>query len=181
MTAATLRALYLERELEVARTVLTAFVIHKAESTAAKVGFRWKPTRTAPGTFEDLNLAFKHSVESGAPLPISSENSASVIYTTRAANFAMRFWHDVSHVRLALSFDVVDELELGLWHLEHVKHAGFDESGTVYRLLHADLVGQSQLLAYAGRFPLDQRRFVVESSRIGVDAAVLDEACRGDG
>jgi hypothetical protein len=181
MTFRTFKQIYDQRELEVASAVLTGFVIHKAEATSTKVGFRWKPTKKAPSTYEDLKLAFKNSEETGEPLPVSSENSSSVIYTTKAANFAMRFWHDVSHVRLGLTFDVVDELELGLWHLEHIKHAGFNESSTVYRLFHADLVGQSQLMAYAGRFPIDQRRFVTESARCGVDTAVLDEARRNAG
>jgi hypothetical protein len=150
----------------------------QALATAEEVGFTWKADPDAPGRYNQLRLAVTISMQTGKPLPISSENNDSIIYLTAEANLAYRFWHDVNHVRLNLTFGVVDELELALWHLAVLEAAGFTKETLSWQMLHADLVGQVQLMALTRRFPLDQARFVNSCLVSGVDVALLEEARR---
>ena len=99
-------------------------------------------TPDAANSYPALCQAFAHSAATGAPLPISSDNSEAVIYNTPSVNGALRFWHDANHVRRDLSFNLVDELELSLWHLHELEAAGHPRGSLVWRLLHADLTGQ---------------------------------------
>ena len=168
----------LSYELQAARQTLTEFVREQANKAAADLGFGYVAQPGAPHTFERLERAFEQSAQSGDPLPVSNEHSGSVIFTDPAVNFAMRFWHDVNHVRRQLSFHLVDELELSLWHLSVLEAAGFPPNGLEWQLLHADLVGQVYVMSLVRRFPLDQKRFAEGCVGSGFDRAVLDEARR---
>jgi hypothetical protein len=84
--------------------------------------------------------------------------------------------HDVNHVQRQLSFQLVDELELALWHLHVLEGADFAPKSVPWRLLHADLVGQAQLMALTRRFPLDQQRFVNSCLVDGFEQALITEA-----
>lgn len=164
------------QELTEAKLHLTRFVLRKAIDTAQTMGFSYTPTPDAPSTYEELVIAFDRSALTGAPLPISSLHCDNVIYADGMTNVAMRFWHDVHHVRHGLSFSLSDELELGLWHLEQLKQAGFDQDSTVAKMMRIDLLGQNYLQGIAKRFPLDQKRFVMRCLELGLDEGVLEEA-----
>jgi hypothetical protein len=163
-----------------AADVLSAFIEQAAEETAAEVGFGYALTADAPNTFGWLSQAYANSVATGAPLPISNENSDDVIYTPARVNGALRFWHDVNHVRRQLDFGLVDELELSLWHLSELEKAGHPRGCLVWRLLHADLTGQAYVQAFARRFPFDQKRFVTGCVTAGFDHGLLAELRSGD-
>jgi hypothetical protein len=165
-------------EFQAARQALTEFVREQASKAAADLGFGYVAQTDAPHTLESLKRAFEQSSQSGAPLPVSNEHSGSVIFTDPAVNFAMRFWHDVNHVGRQLTFDLVDELELSLWHLSVLEAAGFPPDGWEWQLLHADLVGQVYVMSLTRRFPLDQKRFAEGCIGSGFDRAILDEARR---
>ncbi len=162
----------------VARQNLTRFVTQQAEEAQAALGFGYRACAEAPSTFDNLRRAFEQSVRTGEPLPVSDEHSASVIFTDPAANFSLRFWHDVNHVRRRLTFALVDELELSLFHLSVLVKAGFPECSLEWQLLHADLIGQVYLMSLTRRFPLDQQRFGLACLSEGFDRALLDEAWR---
>jgi hypothetical protein len=162
-------------DIAAASDLVSAFVERAAHRTAEEVGFGYVPTPDAPNTYPTLLSAFEHSVKTGAPLPISSDNSDAVIYRPASANFALRFWHDVNHVRRGLTFDLVDELELSLWHLGELETAGHERGSLVWRLLHADLTGQAYVQAFTARFPFDQRRFVTGCVTAGFDHGLLHE------
>ena len=174
----TFAARYAAAELQLAREVLSEFVLERAQATAERVGFKWLPTPDAPDRYGPLVAAVQHSQATGDPLPISSANSDSVIYTSSEVNIAWRFWHDVHHVQLALSFTSVDELALALWHLGELEAAGFARVSLPWRLLHADLVGQAQLWAFTRRYSSDQARFVRACIAQGFDHGLLEEARR---
>lgn len=174
---ATVTAVILD-EFQQAREILGRFVEHQAQRTAAEVGFGYTPTPNAPSTYPALQEAFERSAATGDPLPISSENSDDVIYTLPTINGALRFWHDVNHVRRRLDFGLVDELELSLWHLGELEAAGHEPGSLVWRLLHADLTGQAYVQAFAQRFPFDQQRFVTGCVTAGFDHGLLDELRR---
>lgn len=124
-----------------AMTDLGRFIIEQAEEAAAQVGFHWVARAAAPENYMELQGAFRHSRETGEPLPVSSAHSDSVIYVTPRVNFAMRFWHDVRHVQTGLTFDLVDELELAQIQLQEAEAAGIRRHDQAWRLLHADLAG----------------------------------------
>lgn len=161
-------------EITMASDTLSHFVIEQAGMAERDIGFGFVLTSNAPNTYETLLAAFEHSWTSGEPLPISNENSDAV-YTDPSANVALRFWHDVNHVRRRLSFDLIDELELSLWHLGELEKAGHPPNSLVWRLMHADLTGQTYVQAFARRFPADQRRFVRGCVAAGFDHGLLDE------
>nr|WP_090344906.1 hypothetical protein [Mycolicibacterium malmesburyense]CRL76780.1 hypothetical protein CPGR_04088 [Mycolicibacterium malmesburyense] len=162
-------------EIVEAVDVLSGFIEEAARRTADEVGFGYVLVPDAPNTFSALTEAFERSVTNGVPLPISSDNSDAVIYSRPTVNSALRFWHDVNHVRHRLSFDLVDELELSLWHLGQLEAIGYERGSLVWRLLHADLTGQAYVQAFARRFPFDQRRFVEGCVTAGFDHGLLTE------
>jgi hypothetical protein len=157
-------------------STLSQFVVAEADKVAAEVGFSYQPGPEASCQFATLQRTFAACAQTGEPLLVSDENSDSVIFRPPSVNFAMRFWHDVSHVRRNLTFDLVDELELSLWHLSVLEAAGYPPSCLVWQLLHADLVGQVYVMSLTRRFPLDQRRFAEGCISASFDQAVLDEA-----
>ena len=173
-----LRVRHGSRELTLAREVLTEFVCCQAERTRQKLGFGWVAQVEAPSTYDELCSAYERSYTTGQPLPISSENTEAIIYTSTEANISMRFWHDVNHVRHQLTFDLDDELELGLWHLSVLEAAGFDRDTLLWKLLHADLIGQAHVMAFTQRFPIDQERFVTLCVLDGFDRGLLYEVRR---
>lgn len=159
---------------------LSGFIDKAAARTADEIGFGYVLTPDAPNTFGTLTAAYAHSVATGDPLPISSENSDDVIYHPASVNGALRFWHDVNHIRRRLDFGLVDELELSLWHLGELENAGYRRGSLVWRLLHADLTGQAYVQAFAHRFPFDQRRFVTGCVTAGFDHGLLAELRNGE-
>lgn len=167
-------------EIAAANDALSAFVTHAAEQTAKEVGFGYVLRQDAPNTYPALVAAFRHSLRTGAPLPISSENSDDVIYTPPSTNAQLRYWHDVAHIRRRLDFTLVDELELSLWHLGELEKAGHPPGSLVWRLLHADLTGQAYVQAFARRFPFHQRRFVTGCVTAGFDRGLLAELRRSE-
>ncbi|OKH75839.1 hypothetical protein EB72_08485 [Mycobacterium sp. SWH-M1] len=175
MTALDDRPDALDRHLAVAAEVLGGFIQQAAARTAEEVGFSYVLAAEAPNTYPALIEAYARSVATGQPLPISSSNSDDVIYTPPSVNGALRFWHDINHVRRRLDFGLGDELELSLWHLGELERAGHPPGSLVWRLLHADLTGQAYVQAFAKRFPFDQRRFVQVCVTAGFDHGLLIE------
>jgi hypothetical protein len=165
-------------EFEHARQALSRFVMEQAEKAAGDLGFGWIPDPDAPNVYTDLCDAFQRSRAVGVPLPVSSLHNDAVIYTTPEVNLAMRFWHDVNHVQQRLTFNLVEELELALWHLGVLSAEGFDENSTAWKLLHADLVGQVYYMGITRQFPDDQRRFAGGCIDLGFDRGLLAEARR---
>jgi len=169
---------YRARELQLARETLSEFVLTQAEQTRLEVGFGWIPRPDAPSKFDILRATFERAACSGEPLPVSDEHCDSVIFTGPRVNFALRYWHDVNHVRRNLTFDLTDELELSLWHLSVLEASGFGRGTLVWQLLHVDLVGQVYVMALSRRFPLDQARFAGDCIHDGFDQGVLAEIRR---
>lgn len=165
-------------ELAEARQLLSAFIVTHADATVERLGFGWKPTAEAPSTYQQLRGALAHSLVTGEPLPVSDEHSGSVIYTRPDVNYAFRFWHDISHVQHGLSFELPDELELALWHLDVLRRGSVAPGDLQYRLLEADLVGQLLLMGLAKRFPYDQESFVLDCAERGLEQGLLAEIRR---
>lgn len=161
-----------------ARRDLSAFIRDRALETKQAVGFGWVGVPAAPDTYQQLRGAWHYSKATGAPLPVSNLFCDSVIYLEPSDNLAFRFWHDVHHVQLGLSFALPDELELALWHLDQLQAAGHPRGTLTYQLLEADLVGQVLIMAVGGRFPFDQMTFVQACADGGLTTGVLAELRR---
>lgn len=164
--------------LQQARKNLSQFVRTRAADAAAELGFRWVGVADAPSTYPQLRLAYKHSRQSGDPLPISNLYCTDTIFTEPDDNVAFRFWHDTSHCRLNLTFSLPDEWRLTMHHLAQLEQAGFGPGTDEYQLLRLDLLGQIILLGIAGRFPLNQGQFTRTCAQLGLDAGVLAELGR---
>lgn len=154
---------------------LSDLILSAAATTQGLVGFGWVARPDAPGSYPDLVAAVERSVRTGEPLPVSDENSESVIYVHPDVNLALRYWHDVSHVLRGLDFTPPQELQLAQVHLGVLETGGYDRETLVWRLLHADLVGQVYLSAVGKRFPADQAAFVWRCLEHGPETAVLVE------
>lgn len=167
----------LDTAIRQARQTLSFVVEAEAGRTAAEIGFGWAPDSAAPDRDDVLRAAYEHSAGTGEALPVSDLFCESTIYTDPKTNMAFRFWHDVSHVRQGLSFGLVDELELAIWHLHQLEQHGHGPGTVTWDLLRADLIGQIYVMGLVQRFPLVQDRFVLDCVRRGLDAGVLAE-CR---
>lgn len=168
-------------ETMLARIAISKFVRRTAKATAAEVGFGWIATEQAPSTYQQLRGAYAASLTTGQPLPVSSLNNDSSVFMRPEDNLALRFWHDVHHVRFGLSFALADELELASWQLAEAEKAGFRRGSLAYRLLEADHVGQLLMQALGERFPFNQEAFCLTYARHGAVLGLFAELRRVPG
>lgn len=161
-----------------ARINLSRFVREQAEHAARELGFGWIGVADAPSTYPQLRGAFAHSTATAEPLPISNLYCDDTIFMEPDDNVAFRFWHDVSHCRLGLSFSLPDEWELSLWHLAQLNAAGLGPKTREYELFRLDALGQIILLALVERFPFNQGEFARTCADVGLDAGILAELRR---
>ena len=163
------------QDIEVARRNLSAFVLNQAEQTAHGAGFGWEARADAPDKYPVLQAHYDEIKRSGGPLHVSSYNSGNAIYTTPQINHAFRFWHDMHHLKLGLSFKFVDEIELALWHLSVAEKAGLGRGSLESQLLEIDLLGQNYLYSVARKHPVNQEVFVRRCLDLGLHEGVLAE------
>ncbi|WP_285728218.1 hypothetical protein [Psychromicrobium xiongbiense] len=162
-----------EPQIDAACRELTDHFLAEAEAAARLVGFGWYGTPSSPATFTTLKAAYEHCASTGEALAVSNEHLETAILASLEANVALRFVHDVSHVRQGLSFRTEDELELGLCHVATTELAGL--SPLAVRLIEADLVGQTLLYAASGKFATNQRQFDLDCLVFGIADAILLE------
>ena len=158
-----------------ARVNLSAFVRNKAATVAEEVRFGWIGVPNAPATSQQLRGAYARSQRTGDPLPVSNQYCDDTIYAEPSDNVCYRFWHDVTHVQLGLSFGLDDELELAIHHLDVLHAAGFPRGSLESDLLKTDLLGQIYLVGIAGRFPFNQGEFTRTCIELGLEAGLLHE------
>lgn len=163
-------------DIEVARRNQSAFVLHQAEQTAHAAGFGWEARADAPDKYPVLQEHYEQIKRSGGPLHVSSYNSGNIIYTSSEINHAFRFWHDMHHLKLGLSFEFVDEIELALWHLDVAEQAGLRRGSLESQMLEIDLLGQNYLYSVARKHPVNQEAFVLRCLELGLHEGVLAEA-----
>jgi hypothetical protein len=142
------------------------------------VGFGWKGDPHAPGDYRSLLRAYVRSQVSGQPLPVSDEHTEPTVYGSLEANLALRFWHDLTHVRLHQGFDLDGEIEVASAQLDVLAAAGFQPGSLEYELLHADTLGQTVCAVATGDFPKDQVCFARVSLGSSLTAAIRSELGR---
>jgi len=78
---------------------LQTVVWHEACALSSQLNIRWSAVPDAPTSPEDLRTAFEDSLRTGVAFPVSSLYSEPTIYGPPACNWALRFWHDMLHVK----------------------------------------------------------------------------------
>lgn len=148
-----------------AQNRLSDWVMEDANRTERRLLFGWAPTHDAPNRYEDLVAAFWLSHKEGRPLPVSDENTSSVVFGSPDANMAYRYLHDVGHVEMELSFSSSDEYDLARWQMRRFERAGFSSADLEWHLLQADALGQVMYYALTKQYVLDQLQFALDCVR----------------
>lgn len=156
------------------RSWLSELVVGQATATAERLGFDWEVSPDAPDTFDKLKAEFSDCVATGRPLRVAQINADPSIFGCASVTYAMRFWHDVTHVELAADFGFADEMRVAAAHLEALVDAGQPEGSAAWHLLRADTVGQNYVYAMTnGGFVPDQLVFARTALTTGLPFAVL--------
>ncbi|WP_315070694.1 hypothetical protein [uncultured Microbacterium sp.] len=171
-------ARFSETDLARARDTLTAFVWERAEATRDRTGVDWRFTPDAPNTYSDLRVQWERSRRYGVPLPISNSDCEAVIFTEPEANAAYRYWHDVTHLERERNFTNPHELDMATFHLWDAEEHGLTRGSLAWRLLHADAVGNVLHWSVYREYVLNQKVFILNVVRFGLDAALVAEAAR---
>lgn len=165
----------LPENLATARHNLTSHIHREAERIIERAGFGWYATADAPTTYKDLKAVYVQCVERRQPLPVSDENSESVIWDHPQDNFIYRFVHDMSHVEMGLGFTPCDEFELAHRLLARLEKGGHRSDSLEWRLYAADAVGQTMSYAITKRFVTDQLQYALDAVTYGLDRAIVLE------
>lgn len=167
-----------ESAVQAACEELAVFIEAEARRVARQLGFGWVGRSDAPDRFDALQAAFAAARQSGAPLPVSDAANQHSLFPRPATNLALRFWHDVEHVRRGRSFRAADELEVAMYQVGVAEAAGL--SSLAVRLLEADLAGQTLLYAVTRGYAADQARFDRNVLRYGIAEAICIETVPDD-
>ena len=108
-------------------------------------------------------------------LPVSDENSETVIWDQPQDNFIYRFVHDMSHVEMGLGFTPCDEFELAHRLLARLEKSGYHSDSLEWQLYAADAVGQTVFYAVTKRFVTDQLQYALDVVTYGLDRAIVLE------
>lgn len=100
------------------------------------------------------------------PFPVSGDHSDRTIWGHPDLNALFRAWHDRLHVAYCHDVDPEGEMSVAFRHLRLI------DGAAERAILWAETWGQADFQLQHGRFPEDQRRFVVRAVRDGLDAAV---------
>jgi hypothetical protein len=162
-------------ELVAAQKRLSDYVLDQAHQIEHRLFFGWEPAGDAPEKYKDLCEAFAVSHKNGRPLPVSNENSSSVVFGSPEVNMAYRYVHDVAHVEQGLSFSSPDEFELARWLMRRFERAGFSRSDLEWHLFEADAVGQVMFYAVTKQYVGDQLQFALDCVRHGLNTGIYLE------
>lgn len=165
-----------QEQFDTARAKLSAFIIRKADQIQKQIGFGYVDSDNAPGDFESLLTAYRSSKRTGFALPVWSGCSDNTAYTSRGANYAFRFWHDVLHCVHGLGFNLADEVAIGHMHVAEVK-AYFGPDSIEAMIMYADTVRQSQYEAVHGKFPDNQYAFVHDFVIYPITSEIVFSIC----
>ncbi len=160
-------------EITGAVELLGEWIRSRAAIVSARLSIDPVAVEDAPDTFDKLRAAFRRSLRTGEPLPVSSLHCERTIYNTPELNHLLRFIHDIQHVERGCDFSPVQEIDMGWAHLDDLVNFGAPRGSVAWRLLHADLIGQTYCSALLGFFPEDQKRFDLNVVELGLDQALI--------
>ena len=104
-----------------------------------------------------------------ARIPVWNGASDDSIYGSAEVNYAYRAWHDSTHLRLGLGFDLDSERQVALQHVRDAWDAGLSVESI--ELLWIDSQGQNEYYRQNSEFVGNQREFARVALAAGIHAA----------
>ncbi len=157
-----------------ARRYLGATIASRAALKAAQYGVGWEPVTLAPSTLSDMTETFVACQEGGRPFPVDTSWSSQDLFLTAAQQYAWRFLQAIGQIEEGGGESFPDQLELGLWCLAQLDATRTPPGSVVWRLLHAETVGQLYVRAISGQAVTDSVKFALASLTLGIDEAIAD-------
>jgi len=102
----------------------------------------------------------------GERIPVWSGASTRTIWSGPRVNYLFRAWHDSVHLLLGADFDPAGELDVARYQCREI-HGSAERA-----LLWIETAGQVQYHAAHGAFPSNQRRFVIDALRFGLETSI---------
>ena len=141
---------------------------HAIKTQSAHIFFR-TDSAAAPKSYREVVRAFEGGCGTSAERPylVSADGCENTLYTLLRVNHAFRAWHDQTHYRLGLGFNVHDEILVGIYQAKRV-------SSTYGQfLMFADTAGQRIAYEVWGGYVENQRAFdIALTQKIANVAAV---------
>lgn len=141
--------------------LLAGAVLQQASITKRRLGFGWHPANVAPSTMEELRDEYSscRAAGLGAGFRVWSGGSDLTVYGSPEANYAFRFWHDITHVEAGLGLTFHEELATAQLQINQL--GGLPERAI--DLFRIDTQGQTHYADITGgEFPDDQLGFAAE-------------------
>ena len=163
-----------QMQLSDAKLQLSRFVLVQAARARQRHGFGWIPDPSAPTIFSDLLAAFTRSMKTGHPLPVARISGGPSIFVSAEATYAMRFWHDITHVEMGADFSFENEQRVASAHMDLLERSGFRAGTLPWELMRIDTVGRSLVFTLTGGgFAPDPWVFAQRALSAGLPLAVL--------
>jgi hypothetical protein len=137
------------------------FVMRTALNIARVTGLNYEESEEAPSTYEEVIAEFQAAKTLNKPVRVYRGASENTIYTTPAANWAFRFWHDYVHFYWGLDFTKEAEIAVGRIQCAAVA-AEFGLGSLEWRMMEQDTLGQVLYFAETGSFVDNQLEFIQE-------------------
>ncbi len=144
--------------LNVARARLSSFVMRMANDITRSTGINYEENDAAPETWLEAKAMFQSALTLNKPVYVRKSDSDMTIYTSPAANWAFRFWHDYVHFKHDLSHSFIDEILVSNFQVEAVERE-FGVGSLEAKLMAADTYGQVMYFRVHGTFIADQLAF----------------------
>lgn len=120
----------------------------------------------APESESGAGSIVAHGALIGERIPVWAGASDRTIWSGPAVNHLFRAWHDATHVAACADFDTAGELETAR------RQCAMIQGKPERAILWAETAGQVLYHAAHGAFPSDQRRYVVDCIRFGLDVTI---------
>jgi hypothetical protein len=153
---------YLNEQFDAAIEELKTFL--EAQETKAKAeGWTWFESTNAPSSYAELTL-----YNEARHLPIETDGNESSVYG-RHHNLLFRFWHDMTHLKLGVSFNKKGEYAVVDSHLKDAEAHGLSKMAT--SILYADTKGQIDYYDWNKRYVNNQSDFIHIALQRGIQFA----------
>jgi len=147
--------------IELARANLSKLVIEQANNIKRALGVNYEERIDAPSTYENMCDNWNDAKLNKCPVYVYSEACDNVIYLSKEANWAFRFWHDYLHYYWSKDFSYDSEIFVGNVQCAIVAQQ-FGLGSLEYQLMQADTVGQVNYYQATSSFVENQLQFAID-------------------
>lgn len=145
----------------VARERLSKFVERMAQEVVRSTGLGWEESdELSHETWPEVKRMFQKAICGQGLVYVLKSSSKSSVYTTEAANWCFRFWHDYLHFKHDLTFSTIDELMVGNFQV-HAVEQEFGVGSLEAKIMCAETYGQVMYFKVHGKFVDDQLAFTL--------------------